>query len=130
MTSIDRNGISACLRYFRLRVLGALDPPPIGDFSRSTVGATLPTVASPSFSDEPSHDDDHLGESVLKRADERTRTADLVSLRVIIHALQRFARGCKSRKSRPVSLLWLAQCCTVLRSRWCQSGVNITLVSA
>jgi hypothetical protein len=64
--------MSAYLKYFRLRVLGALDPLPMGDFSRSTVRATLPTVASPSFSDEPPHDDDHLGESVLKRADERT----------------------------------------------------------
>jgi hypothetical protein len=31
-----------------------------------------------------------------KRADERTRTADLISLRVIIQALQGFAQGCKS----------------------------------
>jgi hypothetical protein len=29
------------------------------------------------------------------RADDRTRTADLVSLRVINHALQRFAKACK-----------------------------------
>jgi len=26
--------------------------------------------------------------------------------------------------SKGFSLLCLAQCCTVLRSRWCQSGVN------
>ncbi len=66
---------------------------------------------------------------VKNRADERTRTADLISLRVIIHALQGFARACKSRISKQLSLLRLAACCTVLRSRWCQSGVNCTLVS-
>ena len=51
-------------------------PLPKGDFSRSTVKATLPMVASPPFLDnEPARDDGHLGDSVLKRADERTRTA-------------------------------------------------------
>ena len=58
------------------------------------------------------------------RADERTRTADLTSLRVIIHGLQRFARACNSRISKPFSFLRLAGCCTVLRSRWYQSGIN------
>jgi hypothetical protein len=48
---------------------------------------------------------------------------------VIGHALQGFAQACKSRISKPLSLLWLAQCCTVLRSRWYQSGINITFVS-
>ena|SRR5215208_1706880 len=52
------------------------------------------------------------------------------SLRVIGHTLQWFAQGCKCRISRRHSLLCLASCCTVLRSRWCQSGVNCTLVSA
>ena len=61
---------------------------------------------------------------VKERADERTRTASC-SLRVIHQALQSLAGVCKSRISRPISLLCLAQCCTVLRSRWCQSGVNI-----
>jgi hypothetical protein len=42
-----------------------------------------------------------------QRADERIQTADLLHLRVIIQALQGFAG-----------------CCTVLRSRWCQSGVK------
>src|ERR671917_926675 len=28
------------------------------------------------------------------------------------------------RISNPVSFPWLALCCTVLRSRWCQSGVK------
>ncbi len=62
-----------------------------------------------------------------KRADERTRTADLFSLRVIIHALQGFAHSCESRISKPITLPPLARRCTVLRSRWCQSGVNFTL---
>jgi hypothetical protein len=66
----------------------------------------------------------------FERADERTRTAFLISLRVIIHALQGFAQGCKSRIPKPLSFLCLAVCCTVLRSRWYQSGVNITILSA
>jgi hypothetical protein len=63
-----------------------------------------------------------------KRADERTRTADLISLRVISQALQGFAALCKPRVCKRFSLPSLAQCCTALRSRWCQSGVNIALV--
>jgi hypothetical protein len=66
---------------------------------------------------------------VKRRADERTRTADLISLRVITQALQGCAGGCKSPISKGVSFLYLAACCTVLRSRWYQSGVNIALVS-
>src|SRR5215208_3112518 len=46
------------------------------------------------------------------------------SLRVIIHALQGFAEVCKSRISRRFPLLRVAECCTALRSRWCQSGVS------
>jgi hypothetical protein len=46
------------------------------------------------------------------------------SLRVIIEVLQGFAWTCKSRISKPYSLLCLAECCTVLRSRWYQSGIN------
>jgi hypothetical protein len=46
------------------------------------------------------------------------------SLRVIGRALQGVAQGCKSRTSKPLSLLCLALCCTVLRSRWCHSGVR------
>src|SRR5919112_1323155 len=60
----------------------------------------------------------------IKRADERTRTADLISLRVIGHVLQGLAQGCNSRISRRLSLLWVAACCTVLRSRWYQSGIK------
>jgi hypothetical protein len=68
----------------------------------------------------------HLSE--FGRADERTRTADLLQLRVIIQVLQRLAGVCKSRISKPISLLCSARCCAVLRSRWYQSGINITLV--
>ena len=67
--------------------------------------------------------------SRLQRADERTRTAVLISLQVNYHSLQGCARGCKSRISKGFSYLCLAWRGTVLRSRWCQSGVNITLVS-
>jgi hypothetical protein len=59
-----------------------------------------------------------------KRADERTRTADLISLRVIAQVLQGVAQTCKSLISKPIAVLWLAQCCTVLRSKWYQSGIN------
>ena len=62
--------------------------------------------------------------SRIGRADERTRTADLISLRVIHQALQGFARACKCRIFRRLSLLWVSECCTVLRSRWCQSGIR------
>jgi hypothetical protein len=59
-----------------------------------------------------------------RRAD--LRTADLLQLRVIIHALQGFAQPCKSRISKRLSLLRVASCCTVLRSRWCQKSVGYT----
>jgi hypothetical protein len=59
-----------------------------------------------------------------ERADERTRTADLPSLRVINHVLQGFARACNTRIDKRRTLLLLAVSCTVLRSRWCQSGVR------
>jgi hypothetical protein len=51
------------------------------------------------------------------------------SLRVIGRALQGVAQGCKSRTSKPLSLLCLALCCTVLRSRWCQNGVTEMFMS-
>jgi integrase len=57
-----------------------------------------------------------------RRAD--SNRLPLLQLRVIIQALQELARACKSRISKQVSLLWLATCCTVLRSRWYQSGIN------
>ena len=58
------------------------------------------------------------------RADERTRIADLISLRVMHHVLQGPAQECKSRISKPVSFLSFARCCTALLSRWYQSGVR------
>ena len=60
----------------------------------------------------------------FERADERTRTADLISSRVMRQALQGFARACETRISKGVSILQAAVCCTVLGSRWCQSGVK------
>src|ERR687889_961779 len=47
------------------------------------------------------------------------------SLRVIHQVLQGVARGCKSRISKGYSLLRVAPRCTVLRSRWCQSGAQV-----
>jgi hypothetical protein len=44
--------------------------------------------------------------------------------------LQGCAGGCKSPISKPVSILWFAECCTVLRSQWCQSGIKIAPPSA
>jgi hypothetical protein len=46
------------------------------------------------------------------------------SLRVITQALQGCAGGCKCRIFKLFSLLRFAACCTVLRSRWYQSGIN------
>jgi hypothetical protein len=51
------------------------------------------------------------------------------SLRVIIQVLQGFAQACKSPISKPLSFLYLALCCTVLRSRWCQSGVRSSWIT-
>jgi hypothetical protein len=48
------------------------------------------------------------------------------SLRVITQALQGLAGVCKSCIDKPVPLLCLAPCCTVLRSRWYQSGIKST----
>src|SRR5215210_8149970 len=48
------------------------------------------------------------------------------SLRVIGHTLQGVAGACKSRISRRLSLLQVAGRCTVLRSRWYQSGIRST----
>jgi hypothetical protein len=49
----------------------------------------------------------------------------LLQLRVISQVLQAIARVCKSRISKRFPFPWLAACCTVLRSRWCQSGVKL-----
>jgi hypothetical protein len=48
----------------------------------------------------------------------------VISLRVITQALQRCAGYCNCRIFRGVSFLRLADCCTVLRSRWYQSGIR------
>jgi hypothetical protein len=53
----------------------------------------------------------------------------LLQLRVITQALQGCAGACKSRISRRLSLLPVAACCTVLRSRWYQIGIINTLSS-
>src|SRR5215211_3396779 len=66
----------------------------------------------------------YLQISTFWRADERTRTADLLQLRVIGQGLQGCAGDCKCCIFRGVSFLRLAECCTVLRSRWYQSGIN------
>ena len=68
--------------------------------------------------------------SRIGRADERTRTAYPCSLRVIGQALQGCAGGCKCRIFRGIFFPCLAECCTVLRSRWYQSGINSVLVFA
>jgi hypothetical protein len=60
----------------------------------------------------------------VQRADERTRTAGLISLRVCGQGLQEVARVCKSLIAKRLSLLRFALCCTVLRSRWYQSGIR------
>jgi hypothetical protein len=65
-----------------------------------------------------------------KRADERTPTAYPCSLWVIGHVLQGLAQEYKSRIFKPVSFLSFARCCTVLRSRWYQSGINFILIFA
>ena len=57
-----------------------------------------------------------------RRAD--SNRLPLLQLRVIGHALQAFAEVCKSRISRRLSLLRVALCCTVLRSRWYQIGIR------
>jgi hypothetical protein len=46
------------------------------------------------------------------------------SLQVIGHALQGVAQACKCRIFRGISFPCLAESCTVLRSRWYQSGIN------
>src|SRR5919107_4531726 len=61
-----------------------------------------------------------IGES--RRAD--SNRLPLLQLRVITQALQGFAGDCKYRIFRGVSFLRLAECCTVLRSRWYQSGIK------
>jgi hypothetical protein len=72
----------------------------------------------------------HSSYKLLKNKEPTSGLDPLSSLGVIIQALQRFAEGCECRIYRPVYFLRLALRCTVLRSRWCQSGIHITLLSA
>jgi hypothetical protein len=80
------------------------------------------------------HDILHLTYFSCKSAEKTEPTSGLepltCSLRVIGHVLLGVARVCKSRISKPLSFLRLALCCTVLRSRWYQSGINSVLVFA
>ena len=57
------------------------------------------------------------------RADERTRTADLL-ITSDNSCVAGVYLGLQFLISRPLSFLCLALCCTVLRYRWCQSGVG------
>ena len=52
-----------------------------------------------------------------QRADERTRTADLISLRVCGQWLLGIAEACKHCITKPVCFLWLAACCSAMVSR-------------
>src|SRR5215212_7030181 len=69
-----------------------------------------------------------LGRIQLIYADSGEPTSGLepltCSLRVIHQALLGVARGCKSPISNGFSFPWLALCCTVLRSRWCQEYLD------
>ena len=60
----------------------------------------------------------------VQRAEVQTRTADIISLRVITQALQGCAQDCKSRIFKRLSVLWIAACATVLRSRWYRSAIR------
>src|SRR5215213_6456501 len=57
-----------------------------------------------------------------RRAD--SNRLPLLQLRVITQALQGCAGSCRTRISKPISLPSLAGRCTVLRSRWYQSGIK------
>ena len=63
-----------------------------------------------------------MGNKESRRAD--SNRLSLLQLRVIGQALQGFARGCKSPISKRLSSLRVAECCTVLRSRWYQIGIR------
>src|SRR5918992_1393383 len=76
----------------------------------------------------------HVLSSDLSSIKRRKPTSGLeplsCSLRLISQVLQGFAVACKSRIPRQFPLLRFAECCTVLRSRWYQSGINTTLIFA
>jgi hypothetical protein len=90
----------------------------LGSSARGTLTPQLPLVSGSRLS------------QLLEETDERTRTADLCSLRVITQALQGFAQPCKSRISKRVFFPCLPACCTVLRSRWYQNGINRGIASS
>ena len=50
------------------------------------------------------------------------------SLRLGGHALQGLARDCKTCIPKRLSLLWVAACRTVLRSRWCLHRPHIRVI--
>jgi hypothetical protein len=66
-----------------------------------------------------------------EKANSREPTSGLepltCSLRHSCDVLLGVAQGCNCRISKRFALLWLAQCCIVLRSRWYQNGININL---
>jgi hypothetical protein len=68
-----------------------------------------------------------MGNIKSRRAD--SNRLPLLQLRVMHQALEGFAWSCNSRISKPLSFPWFAVCCTVLRSRWCQSGVRSSWIT-
>jgi hypothetical protein len=59
------------------------------------------------------------GHRLKKRANEQTRTADLL-ITSDNNSLPGVAHDCESRIDKRFFLFRIAACCTVLRSRWCQ----------
>jgi hypothetical protein len=70
------------------------------------------------------HATSRRGKSKIESRRADSNRLPLLQLRVIIQALQGVARDCKCRISKPIPLLYLAECCTVLRSRWYQNGIR------
>jgi hypothetical protein len=66
--------------------------------------------------DPPCGDDNSAYVSRIERADERTRTADLISLRVRGQRLLSVALACNRRISKRFSVPCIAHYCTVLRA--------------
>src|SRR5829696_5154071 len=91
----------------------------------STVAVNLPRHKARAFCD--------LCEIPANRNNWREPTSGLepltCSLRVIHQALQGLARSCDFRISKAFPLLRVARRCTVLRSRWYQSGIKKSWIS-
>jgi hypothetical protein len=68
------------------------------------------------------------GKKESRRAD--SNRLPLLQLRVIIQKLQGLAHPCNFRISKRLYRLRFAGCCTVLRLRWYQSGINIIRIFA